>query len=58
MNNIFLTILSNSAENFVLSVQQFSKTDTRKHHTMNFVIPIVAVLDVSYFRKDKIQLEC
>ena len=57
LNKIFLTSLSNSAEKFVLSVQQFSKPDTRKHHTMKFVLPIVAVLDVSYFPKDKIQLE-
>ena len=74
---------------FVLSVQQFSKSDTqsiswkrlifiqfqkaylctniplacaiaRKHHTLTSVLPIfvfVAVLDVSCFPKDKIQLE-
>ena len=58
MSNIFLTtFFSNSAKKFVLSVQQFSKTDTRNHHTMNSVLPVVAVLDVSYFPKDKIQLE-
>ena len=57
LNKIFLTILSNSAEKFVLRVQQFSKPDTRKHHTMKSVHPIVAMFDVSYFPKDKIQLE-
>ena len=33
LNNIhvFLTILSNSAEKFVSSVQQFSETDTNEH---------------------------